>query len=285
MLLALLKEKNAWVSPTGKTKGEFMKASTAMNYFCGLNREWNLYYKARELVLKVPPLVSNFHVDEEWQYAKAALDKLMPTLPQGVQHHVPPSAADTKRIVNSAFFREENVFARSHLRAYTLMTNTWIRGGDELIALELDYFTLENEASLLRGFPVVHQMFKRNGRVVNNHQKPQALLMELIQVHMLGENPGKLDEHDRPLNWILDACCGVGSTSMAALRCGMKVIGFDHDPFMVSSAQMRLTNFVNEPDEKVETNPRAKPRAAAIHDDGDEEEDEDEDEEDTEDAA
>ncbi|KAK3287306.1 hypothetical protein CYMTET_5174 [Cymbomonas tetramitiformis] len=78
-------------------------------------------------------------------------------------------------------------------------------------------------------------MFKRNGKVVNNHQKPQALLMELIQIHMLGENPGKskLDENDRPLNWILDACCGVGSTSMAALRCGMNVIGFDHDAFMV----------------------------------------------------
>ena len=142
-----------------------------------------------------------------------------------------------------------------------------------------------SRASLLRGFPVVHQMFKRNKKVVNNHQKPQALLMELIQVHMLGENPGKLDEHDRPLNWILDACCGAGSTSMAALRCGMNVIGFDHDAFMVSSAQQRLTNFVNEPNEKEETDPKHKQRTAAIHNDEDADEDEDEDNEDEEDEA
>ena len=62
-----------------------------------------------------------------------------------------------------------------------------------------------SRASLLRGFPVVHQMFKRDGKVVNPHQNPQALLMELIQVRMLGENPDKLDENGHPLNWILDA--------------------------------------------------------------------------------
>eukprot|EP00854_Cymbomonas_tetramitiformis_P020533 gene20532-biopygen21169 len=113
-----------------------------------------------------------------------------------------------------------------------------------------------SRASLIRGFLVVHQMFKRDGKVVNNHQKPQALLMELIQVHMLGDNPGKLDDDGHPLNWILDGCCGVGSTSMAAMRCGLNAIGFDHDPYMVSSAQQRLTNFDDKPDQNAETKPK-----------------------------
>ncbi|KAK3246033.1 hypothetical protein CYMTET_44419 [Cymbomonas tetramitiformis] len=120
-----------------------------------------------------------------------------------------------------------------------------------------------SRASLLRGFPVVHQMFKREGKVVNNHQKPLALLMELIQCHMLGDNPGKTDENGHPLNWILDACCGVGSTSMAAMRCGMNAIGFDHDQYMVSSAQQRLTNFDAEPDQKAETEPKTKSEPTA----------------------
>ncbi|KAK3250333.1 hypothetical protein CYMTET_40273 [Cymbomonas tetramitiformis] len=115
-----------------------------------------------------------------------------------------------------------------------------------------------SRASLLRGFPVVHQMYKREGKVVNNHQKPIALLMELIQCHMLGDNPGKVDENGHPLNWILDACCGVGSTSMAAMRCGMNAIGFDHDQYMVSSAQQRLTNFHAEPDQDAELKPKPK---------------------------
>ncbi|KAK3274850.1 hypothetical protein CYMTET_16989 [Cymbomonas tetramitiformis] len=96
------------------------------------------------------------------------------------------------------------------------------------------------------------------GEVVNNHQKPLALLMELIQCHMLGNNPGKVDDDGHPLNWILDACCGVGSTSMAAMRCGLNAIGFDHDPYMVSSAQQRLTNFDAEPDPDAETKPKKK---------------------------
>ncbi|KAK3241315.1 hypothetical protein CYMTET_48908 [Cymbomonas tetramitiformis] len=115
-----------------------------------------------------------------------------------------------------------------------------------------------SRASLMRGFPVVHQMYKRDGKVVNNHQKPLALLMELIQCHMLGDNPGKVDESGHPLNWILDACCGVGSTSMAAMRCGMNAIGFDHDQYMVSSAQQRLINFHAEPDQDAETKPKQK---------------------------
>ena len=55
---------------------------------------------------------------------------------------------------------------------------------------------------------------------------------------MLGEDPTATDENGHPKNWILDACCGVGSTSMAALRSGMNVIAFDNDPYMVSSASM-----------------------------------------------
>ncbi|KAK3279685.1 hypothetical protein CYMTET_12441 [Cymbomonas tetramitiformis] len=134
-----------------------------------------------------------------------------------------------------------------------------------------------NRASLLRGFPVVHQMYKRDGKVVNNHQKPLALLMELIQCHMLGDNPGKVDDDGHPLNWILDACCGVGSTSMAAIRCGLNAIGFDHDPYMVSSTQQRLTNFDAEPDQDAETKPKKKSdptskgkEAATVESSGDE---------------
>ncbi|KAK3235236.1 hypothetical protein CYMTET_54562 [Cymbomonas tetramitiformis] len=106
-------------------------------------------------------------------------------------------------------------------------------------------------------------MFKRDGKVVNNHQKPQALLMELIQCHMLGDNPGKTDENGHPLNWILDACCGVGSTSMAAMRCGMNAIGFDHDQYMVSSAQQRLIKFHAEPDQHAELKPKSKSEPTA----------------------
>jgi len=120
----------------------------------------------------------------------------------------------------------------------------------------------DSRSSLIRGFPVVHQMFERDGKTVNNHQKPQALLMELIQVHMLGDNPGKLDDKGRPLNWILDGCCGVASTSMAALRCGMNAFAFDHDQFMVSSAQQRLNNFDDEPDAAEETQLKKKPAKA-----------------------
>jgi hypothetical protein len=110
-----------------------------------------------------------------------------------------------------------------------------------------------NRASLIRGFPVVQQMFKRDGKTVNPHQKPQALLTEMINVHMLGDDPTNTDDNGHPFNWILDACCGVGSTSMAALRAGMNVIAFDNDPFMVSSTGMRLNNFEDEPDATEET--------------------------------
>ncbi|KAK3235815.1 hypothetical protein CYMTET_53999 [Cymbomonas tetramitiformis] len=142
-----------------------------------------------------------------------------------------------------------------------------------------------SRASLLRGFPVVHQMFKREGKVVNNHQKPLALLMELIQCHMLGDNPGKTDENGHPLNWILDACCGVGSTSMAVMRCGMNAIGFDHDQYMVSSAQQRLINFNAEPDQdavlkpKTKSEPTTKGKEAATVESEEEELEEDEAEE------
>eukprot|EP00854_Cymbomonas_tetramitiformis_P014217 gene14217-biopygen14658 len=63
------------------------------------------------------------------------------------------------------------------------------------------------------------------------------------------------------INWILDGCCGVGSTSTAALRCGLNAIGFDEDQYMVSSAQQRLTNFDDDPDEKAETKPKEKKKS------------------------
>ena len=118
-------------------------------------------------------------------------------------------------------------------------------------------FDLGNErlsrASLIQGFPVVQQTYKRDGKTVNPHQKPQALLKEFIEIHMLGEDPTATDDNGHPQNWILDACCGVGSTSMAALRAGMNVIAFDNDPYMVSSASMRLQNFDREPNPADET--------------------------------
>ncbi|KAK3271070.1 hypothetical protein CYMTET_20560 [Cymbomonas tetramitiformis] len=110
-----------------------------------------------------------------------------------------------------------------------------------------------SRASLMHGFPVVHQMFKRDGKTVNPHQKPQALLKELINVHMMGDDPTNTDEHAQPYNWILDACCSVASTSMAALRTGMHVVAFDNDPAMVSSSSMRLHNFEDESDPAEET--------------------------------
>ena len=83
---------------------------------------------------------------------------------------------------------------------------------------------------MFQGFPVVLQLYKREGKTVNPHQKPQALLQELIQTHMMGENPTACGDDLHPKNWILDACCGSGSTAMAALRCGiMNVIAFDND--------------------------------------------------------
>jgi len=110
-----------------------------------------------------------------------------------------------------------------------------------------------SRSALLRGFPVVVQHFKRNNKVVNPHQKPQALLKELINVHMKGEDPTATNDQGNPFNWILDACCGVASTSMAALRAGMNVIAFDKDPTMVSASQQRLNSFEEEPNEDQET--------------------------------
>ncbi|KAK3236449.1 hypothetical protein CYMTET_53417 [Cymbomonas tetramitiformis] len=110
-----------------------------------------------------------------------------------------------------------------------------------------------SRASLMQGFPVVQQMFKRDGKTVNPHQKPQALLKELINVHMMGDDPTNTDENGHPFNWILNACCGVASTSIAALRTGMNVIAFDNDPAMASSSSMRLQNFEDEPDPAEET--------------------------------
>ncbi|KAK3237085.1 hypothetical protein CYMTET_52811 [Cymbomonas tetramitiformis] len=52
-----------------------------------------------------------------------------------------------------------------------------------------------SRASLVQGFPVVQQMFKRYGKTVNPHQKPQALLKELINMHMMGDTPTNTDEH------------------------------------------------------------------------------------------
>jgi len=47
----------------------------------------------------------------------------------------------------------------------------------------------------------------------------------------------------------------------------MNVIGFNHDPYMVSSAQQRLNNFDDEPDKAEETQPKAKSAGSTDVDD------------------
>ncbi|KAK3275116.1 hypothetical protein CYMTET_16748 [Cymbomonas tetramitiformis] len=117
---------------------------------------------------------------------------------------------------------------------------------------DFDFSTKEAEASsranLLEGYSVVKQPFKDNGRVVCAHQKPQHLLMDLINCHMMGPAPFARLNNDSSPNWILDAGCGVATATMAALRCGLNAVAFDSDQDMVNAASQRLGNITDEPD-------------------------------------
>eukprot|EP00854_Cymbomonas_tetramitiformis_P010073 gene10073-11921_t len=146
LLLACMSDTAAWVCSSGNRSGQPMKRSTPHHYFCGLNREWNLYFKALDQTMnKTPRPEVNFFIDSEWQYAKAALDTLMPKLNGKVAHHQPPSDHDMKLILSSDFLAKEDPWSLLHRRAFTLMTEIWVRGGEELRALELAFFTLIDE--------------------------------------------------------------------------------------------------------------------------------------------
>ncbi|KAK3275100.1 hypothetical protein CYMTET_16732 [Cymbomonas tetramitiformis] len=121
---------------------------------------------------------------------------------------------------------------------------------------DFDFSTKEAEASsranLLEGYSVVKQPFKDNGRVVCAHQKPQHLLMDLINCHMMGPAPFARLHNDSSPNWILDAGCGVATATMAALRCGLNAVAFDSDQDMVQAASQRLGNITDEPTDDTE---------------------------------
>ncbi|KAK3263655.1 hypothetical protein CYMTET_27542 [Cymbomonas tetramitiformis] len=122
---------------------------------------------------------------------------------------------------------------------------------------DFDFSTKEAEASsranLLEGYSVVKQPFKDNGRVVCAHQKkPQHLLMDLINCHMMRPAPFARLHNDSSPNWILDAGCGVATATMAALRCGLNAVAFDSDQDMVLAASQRLGNITDEPTDDTE---------------------------------
>lgn len=83
--------------------------------------------------------------------------------------------------------------------------------------------------------PVDTSKFAKNsaGLQVNPHKKPLRLIRDIINVHMRG--PEKLDLPSCPLvqpaveefHWILDACCGSGTTSVAANSLGFGSVAFD----------------------------------------------------------
>ena len=108
----------------------------------------------------------------------------------------------------------------------------------------------KSRANVLKGFSVVKQPFRLEGKVVCAHQKPQHLLEELINCHMMGPAPFTGVTHnampDSSTNWILDAGCGVATATVAALRCGLNAVAFDKDPDMVSAATQRLGNIDKE---------------------------------------
>ncbi|KAK3235784.1 hypothetical protein CYMTET_54048 [Cymbomonas tetramitiformis] len=116
---------------------------------------------------------------------------------------------------------------------------------------DFDFSTKDAEAgsraNVLEGYSVVKQPFRDDGKVVCAHQKPQHLLIELINCHMMGPAPFARLNNDSSPNWILDAGCGVATATMAALRCGLNAVAFDSDQDMVNAASQRIGNINDEP--------------------------------------
>ncbi|KAK3266845.1 hypothetical protein CYMTET_24565 [Cymbomonas tetramitiformis] len=95
------------------------------------------------------------------------------------------------------------------------------------------------------------------------------MLTDVIHRHMRGpESPDcgnghfpeeyegviPVDYPKKEFHWILDACCGSGSTSVAANKLGMVSIAFDKDPGMVISTRQRIMTpdlFYDEVDESL----------------------------------
>ena len=113
---------------------------------------------------------------------------------------------------------------------------------------------VHNQDTLLEGFRPVRQLYKSaSGCAVNTHQKPLLLLANLLETH--GKGPPPCNQ-----NWVLDAGCGSGSASHAALLSGMNVIAFDYDEDMVQMTTERLTSLHNvyTADEEILTNAEIK---------------------------
>ncbi|KAK3243147.1 hypothetical protein CYMTET_47180 [Cymbomonas tetramitiformis] len=95
--------------------------------------------------------------------------------------------------------------------------------------------------------PVHSSKFAINseGKRINKHQKPLKLIHDLINIHMRGpelegEARGKSAyEGVLPLHhehhFILDACCGSGTTSVAANMLGLGSVAFDRERHIVKS--------------------------------------------------
>lgn len=66
--------------------------------------------------------------------------------------------------------------------------------------------------------------------MVNHWQKPVLLLQRLIKQHMFDEAGD---------GYIVDAGCGSGSATIAALLSGMNAIAYDKDPAMVEGTDSR----------------------------------------------
>ena len=93
-------------------------------------------------------------------------------------------------------------------------------------------------------YPVHPEMLAQNSenKIINSHQKPLWMLTDVISRHMRGpesldcgnghfpENYAgviPVDYPEKEFHWILDACCGSGSTSVAANKLGMASVAFD----------------------------------------------------------
>ena len=63
-------------------------------------------------------------------------------------------------------------------------------------------------------------------------QKPVNLITTIIRRYML-----------EPGGWILDGFCGSGSTTHAAILCGMSAFCFDHNDFKLSATIQRAQSF------------------------------------------
>lgn len=72
--------------------------------------------------------------------------------------------------------------------------------------------------------------------ICDGYQKPISLLYHQICQHMAVKG-----------GWILDAGCGSGSASVAALHAGMNVLAYDHCDITADGARARLETWSDHP--------------------------------------